>query len=262
MSLGTTSIPTHHPQDRKLARLNSSTTSATYFGSIAKLPETSQTSRHFSTGVSLGQSELNHILYPSSSTSSESTAIHTQPHREVPLGKRVEGSRKEEIILESIYPTPPASPELDEQPVILEEPLSPVTCPLSPNQPDSTLLDSSLSQSPSLESLCSPINQTTHHTPSIPIPVLLNTSHSLPHAAPFKLAQSTGILSVLGGNRILQLEGLGNILTRMPYSAASASAPAFTKDQAEEESVEAMIGGEKQPLTINGMPSLQFRGKK
>ena len=78
----------------------------------------------------------------------------------------------------------------------------------------------------------------------IPIPILLDTSHDLPHASTFRLASPNSLLSSLGGNRVLLLGASQTVWDRMPYSAASAAAGLGRGDE-DEESVETMIGGER-----------------
>ena len=79
----------------------------------------------------------------------------------------------------------------------------------------------------------------------IPIPILLDTSHDLPHASTFRLVSPNSLLSSLGGKRILLLGASQTVWDRMPYSAASAAAVLGQADE-EEESVETMIGGERE----------------
>jgi hypothetical protein len=127
------------------------------------------------------------------------------------------------------YPTPPPSPDLGELDVALVPPL------------DSRQTNRVTPETFRREYETLPY-QSQRTTPAIPISLLLNTPHTLPHGAPFKLLQPTGILSVLGGNRILHVEGAA--LDRMPYSPASTNGVILTRDQAEEDNVEGMLGGE------------------
>jgi hypothetical protein len=139
------------------------------------------------------------------------------------------------------YPTPPSSPDLDE---------NEITLVASSDSPKTTLVTSIRGS----ETFCESKDTLPHRpqtlqysqhrtTPAIPISLLLNTPHRLPHGAPFTLTQPSGILSVLGGNRVLHIEGTGRILDRMPYSPALTNGVILTRDQAEEENVEGMLGG-------------------
>jgi hypothetical protein len=164
------------------------------------------------------------------------------------------------------YPTPPPSPDLLDLDIVPTPPT--VISPLVSHA--STLAEESVTQSEtdwnnkglahntvtfeshdneydkSLPVSAWPNNTSTRYkrtTPSIPISLLLNTPHTLPHAAPFKLAHPAGILSALGGNRVLHVEKKSSIFDRMPYSAASTNGLMLTQDQGEEASVEAMLEG-------------------
>jgi hypothetical protein len=130
------------------------------------------------------------------------------------------------------YPTPPPSPDLEQLPALAN--LPPTSSELAPCPQEKTLAQQS--DSPQTR-----LYQQHRTTPAIPISLLLNTPHALPHGAPFRLTQPSGILSVLGGNRTLHIEGTGSIFDRMPYSPATRRVP-LTRDQAEEENVEAMLG--------------------
>lgn len=192
-----------------------------------------------------------------------------------------------------LYPTPPPSPDLIELPVVPDQSnlVHPVSPPVQisthtafvPNDEsdirclrhgreysltqnvgnsDAPLADYNYN-SQSLARHSSPTQSGLHCTPAIPISSLLNsnttsnptTPHSLPqHAAPFKLAHPAGILSVLGGYRVLQVDSASSVLDRMPYSAASTNGNAkgkannnslaLTQDQGEEASVEALLNGD------------------
>lgn len=140
---------------------------------------------------------------------------------------------------EEVYPTPPPSPDLvDLETVsVLPEACDPVE-PVNPGTLEQPY------RPPIVSDHLHPASQATDyipHVPAIPISLLLNTPHNLPHAAPFKLTQPAGILSVLGGNRVLQVDGASKIMDRMPYSAASTSGLLLTQDQGEEASVEALL---------------------
>lgn len=157
------------------------------------------------------------------------------------------------------YPTPPPSPDLIDL-VILPNPPK-TSSPLVSHY--ATIPDTKESYSQTdCRSDNDNVNRSVPHstsggatqtirykrsTPAIPISLLLNTPHSLPHAAPFKLTQATGILSVLGGNRVLQIDRATSVMDRMPYSAASTNGLMLTQDQGEEASVEAMLEGAGPP---------------
>jgi hypothetical protein len=145
--------------------------------------------------------------------------------------------KKQPFRPQDTYPTPPPSPDLAEEEVALVPPLdSSKTNKVTASESETFRRENTLAQTLPY--------QTQRTTPAIPISLLLNTPHTLPHGAPFKLLQPTGILSVLGGNRILHVEGAGRILDRMPYSPASTNGVILTRDQAEEDNVEGMLGGE------------------
>ena len=89
---------------------------------------------------------------------------------------------------------------------------------------------------------------------SIPIPILLNTSNHIPHASTFRLATPSSLLSSLGGSRIFLLDASQTVWDRMPFSAAAtAAATSLSKDTNEEDSVESLLGGEKDDGRLNGL---------
>ncbi|ORX35338.1 hypothetical protein BD324DRAFT_91720 [Kockovaella imperatae] len=94
----------------------------------------------------------------------------------------------------------------------------------------------------------------------LPIPLLLNTDHDLPYASTFRLVSPNSLLSSLGGNRILLLDASQSVWDRMPYSAASASASAQGLADHDEETVENLIGGEREE-NDSGL-HLSLRSKK
>lgn len=151
----------------------------------------------------------------------------TSDHNQAP-------SQKKSFRPQDTYPTPPPSPDLDELEVTLVPPLD--------SRPTNKVTPVDQFETFSRENKTGSY-QPNRKTPAIPISLLLNTPHTLPHA-PFKLLQPTGILSALGGNRILHVEGAGRILDRMPYSPASTNGVILTRDQAEEDNVEGMLGAE------------------
>lgn len=145
-----------------------------------------------------------------------------------------DGQKKPPFRPQDLYPTPPPSPDLgDLEVALVSQPESHTTNKVNP-------IETSRRENTSIQTQT---YQPNRKTPAIPISLLLNTSHTLPQA-PFKLLQPSGILSALGGNRILHVEGAGRILDRMPYSPASTNGVILTKDQAEEDNVEGMLGGE------------------
>ena len=88
----------------------------------------------------------------------------------------------------------------------------------------------------------------------IPIPILLNTTNHIPHASTFRLASPSSLLSSLGGSRIFLLDASQTVWDRMPYSAAAtAAATSLSKEVNEEDSIEAMLGGEKDDGRLNGL---------
>ena len=88
----------------------------------------------------------------------------------------------------------------------------------------------------------------------IPIPILLNTTNHIPHASTFRLASPSSLLSSLGGSRIFLLDASQTVWDRMPYSAAAtAAATSLSKEVNEENSVEAMLGGDKEDGRLNGL---------
>jgi len=145
------------------------------------------------------------------------------------------------------YPTPPPSPDLGELEIALGTPLDPhTTDKITQSETIRRENTSAQTQLPTPTQTYQPNRK----TPAIPISLLLNTPHTLPHA-PFKLLHPSGILSALGGNRILHVEGAGRILDRMPYSPSSTNGVILTKDQAEEDNVEVMLGGESSSSTMS-----------
>lgn len=162
---------------------------------------------------------------------------HNHPINQGPSHNHDISQKKQQFRLQDPYPTPPPSPDLGEQEVTLVPQLD------SSKANKVTSLGSETFRRE--ETLAQTLSyQAQRKTPAIPISLLLNTPHTLPHGAPFKLLQPTGILSVLGGNRILHVEGAGRILDRMPYSPASTNGVILTRDQAEEDNVEGMLGEE------------------
>ena len=171
-----------------------------------------------------------------------------------------------------IYPTPPPSPDLLELDIVPTPPK--VTSPLvsyasTIGEGSTNIIETDWNSFPTDNNNKTDI---THHNneydksrssspnpntsirykrtpPPIPISLSLNTTHSLPHAAPFKLAHAAGILSALGGNRVLQVDRKASIFDRMPYSPASTNGLMLTQDQGEEASVEAMLEGASTPMS-------------
>lgn len=157
----------------------------------------------------------------------------------------IQAKDKQVISPAELYPTPPPSPDLGDLPGIpIHSLIASDTNPDTPVQISETFVERRTPPSPGV-STKQPQYRT---TPAIPISLLLNTPHALPHCAPFKLTHPSGILSVLGGNRVLQLEG-GSIFDRMPYTSANTNGVVFNENQGEEDSVEAMLGGKDRPMS-------------
>lgn len=179
------------------------------------------------------------------------------------------------------YPTPPPSPDLLELDIVPTPPNVPSPLvshePTTPDTQDSinitgTDWDSTSIPPTGIESHSNTKQDTSHSAPSadpntsnsrsirykrslpaIPISLSLYTHHTLPHAAPFRLAHPAGILSALGGNRVLQVDRATSIFDRMPYSPASTNGLMLTQDQGEEASVEQMLEGHGSALRLSPM---------
>lgn len=163
-----------------------------------------------------------------------------------PTGPPQQKPATKSIRPEEVYPTPPPSPDLIELETVsvlprTSDPVESVV-PSAASPPEHSYRPTTVSHEfhPAPRSIRHISSSPT--LPAIPISFLLNTPHILPHAAPFRLTQPSGILSVLGGNRVLQIQGSSRIMDRMPYSAASTNGLMLTQDQGEEASVEAMLG--------------------
>ena len=207
---------------------------------------------------------------------------------------------------EALYPTPPASPDLDVFPTglppiadfslafaaagLYTPPIEPididVDSPVSDPEVDTpdgeeelafhsilARLDSSESLSEQTveddkasiilieeairsetvrDSVVTIVRPSSPSSPILPIPILLNTSHFLPHASTFRLGAPTSVLSSLAGNRVLLLDTAQTVWDRMPYSAATAAM--MNDGPTEEESVESMLGGKEVEEKTNGKP--------
>lgn len=146
---------------------------------------------------------------------------------------------------QSFYPTPPPSPDLEDVVCLVAcPPQSPPTPPLEEELEELLVDTDSLKDPPSVE-------KPAPELPPLPIALLLNTNLHLPHASSFRLTSPSGILAALGGNRVLSLDLSQSLWDRMPYSAVNAVMP--TPNDAEEDQIEALLGGAKEELSLNGL---------
>lgn len=163
------------------------------------------------------------------------------------------------------YPTPPASPELDDHCDNLPE--SPKIDSCEPfitvqlddldhldqerDDDDDSHDSDAFDEGPS-------IDYDLPHRPTpqfglpqtglrIPIPVILDTSHDLPQPATFRLRSPASLLALVSGQRVVTLDSNQTLWDRMPYSAAAAAIHA--RQPTEEDVVERMISDtpEKRP---------------
>lgn len=120
---------------------------------------------------------------------------------------------------QSFYPTPPASPELFDDPI-----LPPISLATSLPACTTSLIVSS--------------------TSPIPIHLQLDTPHTLPYASTFRLSAVPSFLGTLGGARALTLENQ-SIWDRMPHPGVSAVVAVNGRGvgKGEEAHVERMVGG-------------------
>ncbi|KAK6905419.1 hypothetical protein I203_106248 [Kwoniella mangroviensis CBS 8507] len=125
--------------------------------------------------------------------------------------------------IQQFYPTPPPSPDIADT----------ATLPTTSSTP--------------------PLQGSTPHLPklSVPIPLLLDTRHHLPHASGLRLESPSSLLATLGGNRVLALDPSSSVWDRMPYSASTATVS--TPNAMEEDSVESLVGGQRPQPSMHGM---------
>ncbi len=150
--------------------------------------------------------------------------------------------------VKSFYPTPPPSPDLELGDAPCVQAITPVqAAPLTPraeSELEGFLDNEAVLVSPEVQK---PIPA----FPPIPIELVLDTPHHLPHATAFRLTSPTGILAALGGNRVLALDSSRSLWDRMPYNAAATVVA--TPDASEEDQIEAMLGGERPEMKMNGI---------
>lgn len=143
-------------------------------------------------------------------------------------------------LIQDFYPTPPQSPDL-----VLQTPQLPGSsrfgftpfefAPVFPLSPEAF---------EPVREFAIPVAPKTCPIPARPIELDLTTEHRLPHARGLRLVSSAGILGAFGANRTLRLDS-DSIWDRMPYSPVTATSafPPPAANQAEEDSVEVLLGG-------------------
>lgn len=155
-------------------------------------------------------------MRPSRTSAHTTAAVHAKQPR--PSVSPQQPAREAE---QTIYPTPPTTPDLIDSAVVLDaSPVSPVTL--------TTPAGSSYSAT----------------TAPLPIHFQLDTPHTHPHASGLRLTPDFSILGALGGTRILDLNKQ-SLWDRMPHPviAASVVADRSNGQKGEEEHVERMLGG-------------------
>ncbi|OCF45150.1 hypothetical protein I317_00952 [Kwoniella heveanensis CBS 569] len=133
------------------------------------------------------------------------------------------------------YPTPPPSPVITHStilpPLVIEARAEPSTTDCLPN------------------------------LAAVPIPLLLDTEHHLPHAAGLRLVLPDSLLELLAGVRKLDCPAPTDLWERMPYSPATATTIARTANAMEEDHVESLIGGQRPEAFMQGLQKAMRRQK-
>ncbi|KAK8861742.1 hypothetical protein IAR55_002565 [Kwoniella newhampshirensis] len=138
---------------------------------------------------------------------------------------------------DQFYPTPPPSP------ILVDTASLPNVVPL-PNVVESEPgIESNTKTDPS-----SSLKITQY---AVPIPLLLDTAHQLPHAAGFRLTEPSSLLATLGGNRVLAFDAFASVWDRMPISASTPTVA--TPNAVEEDHVESLVGGQKPQPNMHGL---------
>ncbi|WVF66091.1 hypothetical protein IAT40_000830 [Kwoniella sp. CBS 6097] len=137
---------------------------------------------------------------------------------------------------EDVYPTPPPSP---------------------------IIIDSATLPSLGIEAKAEPFStDQSLNLAAIPIPLLLDTNHHLPHATGFRLSTPDTILELLAEVRKLVLPPAStHFWEKMPYSPASAPTIVRTPNAMEEDHVESLIGGQRSEAFMQGLQKAMRRQK-
>ncbi|WVQ93722.1 hypothetical protein IAU59_000799 [Kwoniella sp. CBS 9459] len=184
-------------------------------------------------------------LLPSSSPSTSPPSYRpqvvgpSQPPHKAPSYSQPSRNTSAYPTAEDAYPTPPPSP------III----------------DSATLPSLVYKPEAGPSTTDQLQQPLHNLTAVPIPLLLDTEHHLPHAASFRLAPPDTLLDLLGGVRKLALPPAIQFWDRMPYSPATADSIARTPNSMEEDHVDSLIGGQRPETFIHGLQKALRRQK-
>lgn len=141
------------------------------------------------------------------------------------------------------YPTPPPSPDLEDA-ASLPRSSNLIAVQLDDLDDDDDEIDTDFIRTLPIPRLGA--------SPQIPIPILLDTPHALPHAATFHLRSPASLLALVAGSRVLELDSGQTIWDRMPYSAAAAAIHG-RHPVTDEDAVEAVVSGDRPRGNVNGL---------